>query len=663
MHRVLSEQMVMTAGDPFVLENAARDAGALQTYLRKRGWNEARVTMMQVKWNRLRSRVDLVYKVAAGPLYVVTDVRIELSTRAPKVSAEMEQPEFDKPVVEFEELIEEFEDATILSKERAREYYGTDIAQLSDPQKGKYFSAYDLDEMFANDEFLINGDPGSLDRGISGKIRALFARKGYSNISLEITPVFTSRKFEHEDWDESWPSSSVSLIVRIDQGYKSYVGDISFTNNETTRDEVLRRVVSLYPGDVYDRVELDRSANRLRRSGWFDQASPGAGVIPRASTRDAKVDGVDIQYTDVVFDLGEGRAGSFNFTAGFNTNTGVTVSSDLSLTNFDISSLVSWMWGEPNFSFTGAGQQLRLTAQPPVDRTQVYRASFTEPWLFGYPFSGGLSGEFRTTDYGDYTRGRTGIDPTFGWRIVPDLTLSLGYSYSIVRLFDLSSDAPLELQLDRGRTELSEVWTSLTWNTLDNPIFATRGVRLSGTYRYTGGYLGGDVDFWRVEAEAEAYAPIAHLDDRRPIVFGVNIHTAWQDVHTDSDRIPFVQRFLLGGNTISGRGILRGFEYSGVGPSRNEQAIGGNFLVHGSAELRMAVMPGALWLVYFVDAGELAPTLNTFDPEGFTVSAGVGLRLLLPILPVPFALDIGFPIVNQPGNREELISVNLGFGF
>ena len=55
--------------------------------------------------------------------------------------------------------------------------------------------------------------------------------------------------------------------------------------------------------------------------------------------------------------------------------------------------------------------------------------------------------------------------------------------------------------------------------------------------------------------------------------------------------------------------------------------------------------------------------MNTFDGRGITVSGGVGLRLLLPILPVPFALDFGFPIINQPGNREEVISINLGFGF
>src|SRR5690606_15348981 len=144
----------------------------------------------------------------------------------------------------------------------------------------------------------------------------------------------------------------------------------------------------------------------------------------------------------------------------------------------------------------------------------------------------------------------------------------------------------------------------------------------------------------------------------RTLVLAMNVSSSWQDVHSDTDRIPFGQRFFLGGNSITGRGTLRGYEYAGVGPSRNDIAIGGNFMVTGFAELRLPIFPGNLWLVGFVDVGELSPTLNTFDGEGWTVSGGVGLRLLLPILPVPFALDFGFPILNQPGNREEVISIN-----
>jgi outer membrane protein assembly factor BamA len=109
--------------------------------------------------------------------------------------------------------------------------------------------------------------------------------------------------------------------------------------------------------------------------------------------------------------------------------------------------------------------------------------------------------------------------------------------------------------------------------------------------------------------------------------------------------------------------LLRGFEYGGVGPSRDGEAIGGNFMLHGFAELRFPIFTANLWVVSFVDAGVLTPTLNTFDGGGFTLSGGIGLRLLLPILPVPFALDFAWPIVNQPGNREEVISINLGFGF
>jgi outer membrane protein insertion porin family len=207
------------------------------------------------------------------------------------------------------------------------------------------------------------------------------------------------------------------------------------------------------------------------------------------------------------------------------------------------------------------------------------------------------------------------------------------------------------------------VWSQIEWTTTDNPIFPTNGFGLSYRLSYTGGPLGGTLDFWRRSARAQYYVPVARIDDTRSLVLAFSASGWWQDVHSDTDEIPFVERFLLGGNSINGRGLLRGFEYGGVGPSRDGEAIGGNFMLHGFAELRFPIFTANLWVVSFVDAGVLTPTLNTFDGGGFTLSGGIGLRLLLPILPVPFALDFAWPIVNQPGNREEVISINLGFGF
>jgi len=662
---VLRDMVRSKPGEPFVEADAFRDAELLQGYLQQRGWLDAQASFSNIEWNQSRNRAILEFHIIPGPMYAAQDIRIEYATRSPRVPKGVAQPEFDKPVVTFEEILEAMKQEGVqIPDEVAKQRWGAiNLAGLHEPVSGKYFAGFNLEKVLPWDEYLLNGEPG-LTEGLAGRIRALLADKGYSNVEVEFIRVETQASTLETGWEMPMPARKVGIILRIQQGYKSYVGNVTIRGNEATREDVIRREVSLYPGEVFDANKLKRSSNRLRRAQWFETAAPRQGVLDRTTPRLITVGDRVIEYTDIDYEVIEGRTNSFNFAAGFNSSTGFTASVDLTLRNFDISSLVSWIWGEPNFSFTGAGQILSITAQPPLDRQQVYRFSFTEPWLFGYPLSGSFAAEFRTDDFRDYSQSRAGIDPSIGWRVFPDVLWSYGYSYSIVRLFDVARNAPDEIKRDAGTDTISQLWSEINWTTTDNPQFPTTGFQLTYRYSYTGGLLGGTLDFWRMNARAQVYLPIADLDATRTLVLAFNAAAYWQDVHSGAEFIPFVQRYTLGGNSLSSRaGALRGYKFGGVGPSRRGQAIGGNFMVNGFAEIRLPIFPGTLWAVGFVEAGQLSHTLNTFDPEGFTVSGGFGLRLLLPILPVPFALDFGFPIINQPGNREEVISINLGFGF
>lgn len=651
-------------GDPFVEGDCVRDAEVIQGYLRERGWLDARVSFSNIQWNGSRSRVNVTFQVAPGPVYAAGDLRVEYETRAPRVPQGVAQPQFDAPVVTWEDLADALNlKADLMTPEQAKARWGPDyFAGQHDPKAGKHLAAYTLQEAVPWDEYALNGEPGRFN-GAADRVRALLAENGYSNIEIEFIRVESQSGTIETEWGQPLMARRVGIVLRIQQGYKSYVGNVTFRGNESTREDVLRREVGLFPGEVFNDNKLKRGSNRLRRSQWFEPGVPGQGVLDRTTPRLVRIGDDIIEFTDVDFEVIEGRTNSFNFAAGFNTNSGFTAQVDLTLRNFDISSLVSWIWGDPNFSFSGAGQQLALTVQPPLDRQSTYRLSFTEPWLFGYPVSGGISGEFVTDDRGDYTRSRAGVDPFVGWRALPDVVLSAGYSYSIVRLYDVAASAPDEIKRDVGTDRLSQVWTQIDWTTTNNPQFPTEGFSLTYRYSYTGGPLGGTLDFWRMYARGQYYLPVAQLDPARTMVLAFNLAAWWQDVHSHTKEIPFVERFQLGGNPITGRGVLRGFEFGGVGPSRRGQAIGGNFMVAAFTELRLPIFPSTLWAVGFIDAGILTPTLNTFDGKGITVSGGFGLRLLLPILPVPFALDFGFPIINQPGNREEVISINLGFGF
>lgn len=662
----LGQSLRTAEGGPFVESDVIRDAETLQTYFQSRGWLDAKVTFANFQFNETRTRINVVFNVEPGSPYAITNLRLEYGTRSPRVPKGAEAQEFEKPIVTWQELLDYMDlEALQIPPDQLVARYGSDyLTGLIDPAQGRYFEAYDLVEPIPYDEYLLSGEPGKGTEGIAGVIRAILADRGYSNIELAMVRVETKADFIETEWETPYPVRRTELIIKLQQGYKSIVGNVNIRGNESTHDRVLRRNITLYAGEVFDRNQQRLSDLRLRRTQWFEAAAPGQGVSSRAVPRlVVNEDGI-VEYTDIDFDVIEGRTNRFNFAAGFNSTTGFTASVDLTLLNFDISSAVSWIWGEPNFSFVGAGQSLSFRAQPPLDRQQSYSISFDEPWLFGYPLSGGVAAEYSTIDRGDYTRGRLGFDPYVGWRVLPDVLLSVGYSYEIIELRDIASNAPPEIKEGKGSEVLSTLWAQVQWRTTDNPQYPTTGWDLSYRYQYTGGLLlGGTLDFWRMNAAASLYLPLLDIDKTRTMVLALNVSSYWQDVHTDTEVVPFTQRFQLGGNSIGGRGTLRGYEYGGVGPSRNDISIGGNFMLTGFAELRFPIFPGNLWAVAFIDAGELSPTLNTFDGRGITVSGGFGLRLLLPILPVPFALDFGFPIINQPGNREQVISINLGFGF
>ncbi|MCF6227103.1 MAG: BamA/TamA family outer membrane protein [Planctomycetes bacterium] len=657
---VLAQLMRLQEGDEFVESDAVRDAEALETYFHKRGWLDADVTFTNFEFNETRSRVNLVYHVQPGPVYAVHDIRIEYQTESPRVPDGAAAREYDKPAVSFDEIFEMLElEVEQLSDEFANEAYTQEyVSSVQDTRRGKYFSAHVFKEPIPWDEYVILSEPGK-HGSFSQRLQILLAQNGFSNIRVEITRIDTYNKVLDTDWDMPLPVRQCGMVIRLRQGFRSIVGDITFRGNVETKESVARRLVSLAPGEEYNRNQLLLSELRLRRSQWFEAAVAGQGVTSSSSNRLVNEDGEIVEYTDIEFDLVEGRTNSFNFSAGFNTSTGFTASIDLRLNNFDIAGLYEWIWGPSSFS--GAGQSLSLTLQPPLDRQQRYSLSFVEPWVYGYPVSGAGSIVYQVSDLGEYSESTFGIFPWVGWRALPDVEWRWGYNYEIRELFDVSGAA--RAVIDESKNTLSTLWTRISWNTTDSPIFPTRGFDMWYRFDYTGGMLGGTLDFWRMRTHVGYYLPLFDIDRIRTTVLAFEFNAAWQDVHSNTDEIPFLERFKLGGSGFGNTGTLRGFAFQGVGPSINGQPEGGNFGIWGFTEFRVPIFPGSLWIVGFVDAGILTPTLNTFDPAGFTVSGGFGLRLLLPILPVPFALDFGFPIIKHPGNEEEIISINLGFGF
>jgi outer membrane protein insertion porin family len=91
----------------------------------------------------------------------------------------------------------------------------------------------------------------------------------------------------------------------------------------------------------------------------------------------------------------------------------------------------------------------------------------------------------------------------------------------------------------------------------------------------------------------------------------------------------------------------------------DDDPVGGDFLLTGTAELNFPIMGENLRGVAFADVGTVE--------EDFTISTvrssvGVGFRLILPFFgQAPLAVDFGFPVTKDDEDDTQMISFSFGF--
>ena len=105
--------------------------------------------------------------------------------------------------------------------------------------------------------------------------------------------------------------------------------------------------------------------------------------------------------------------------------------------------------------------------------------------------------------------------------------------------------------------------------------------------------------------------------------------------------VPIFERMFLGGGRT-----LRGFEFRDVGPRDNgytNEVFGGKSLGYVSFEYTVPIIETVRAAVFydtgFVNAGSWDVT-----PSDIYSDVGVGIRLKLPISPLPLALDYAIPL-------------------
>jgi len=419
-------------------------------------------------------------------------------------------------------------------------------------------------------------------------------------------------------------TGKIDITYSITEGELAYVDMIDIRGNSKTKDVVIRRELRIYPGEKFDGEKLKRSKERLYNLGFFEEIN----YTIEPSTEENK--------KNLVVTVKETKTGEFSFGAGYSSIDKAVGFVDLTQKNFD---LFNWP------TFTGDGQELRLHTDFGTVR-QDYVLSYTEPWIFDYPYLFGFDlfqrSHSRSTDIGyGYNENRQGGDLRFGKEITEYDRADLMYMMENVDISDVADSASNELKLEEGTNQINSLGLTLTHDTRDNVYNPATGLLGVGTIDYAGGFLGGDKNFIRYTLSSSIFFSLFNTN-----VLEFRGKAGAIDDFSTTDRVPIYERFFAGGaNTI------RGYKERRVGPLDpvTKDPIGGKSLLLGTVEYTIPLIK-VLKAAVFYDVGNVWPTVNEIGFNNLKSSVGVGTRIKTPLGPVK--LDYGFPLDSIGGEKK-----------
>ena len=434
----------------------------------------------------------------------------------------------------------------------------------------------------------------------------------------------------------------VNLTYRITERELVYVNRVEIRGNLQTKDAVIRRELRIYPADSFNGARIRKSVERLYNLGFFEDVNIETEPAQAADRE------------DLIVKVKEAKTGSFSFGGGFSSVDRLVGLVELEQRNFD------WRnWS----AFTGAGEDLRLRVEIGSSR-RYYDVSFTEPWIFNQPVSFGVD-LYNRTHLRSSTAGLAFDERTFGSGVrlgrefADTLQTGLSYQFYTTKISGINNAASADLRAEEGTKTISVVGTSLGWDKRDNRLEPTQGYFVFGSADVAGTLIGGDRDFYRLQAGASNYWSHAER-----FVLESYARTGLVQAYSSSKEVPIFERFFSGGSST-----VRGFRERRVGPldPLSNDPIGGEATLTGTLEEVMTIMKNEhgkpiLRGSVFFDVGNVWRRVHDYG-HSFKAGTGVGTRVNTPIGPV--RLDLGFPITKEERgkSRRPQFHFNISRGF
>lgn len=471
----------------------------------------------------------------------------------------------------------------------------------------------------------------------SQSIRMAYGRQGHLNANV------------NADYSYKQVEPKIDITFDIIENERFFIEKIIITGNDKTKDNVVRRNLTFFPGERLDTEKIRRSEQILTGTGYFDSQSGAASEI-------TYMPGTKYNTKNVVVNVKEGRTGMLRFGGGFGANAGLF--GDVSYTdkNFDIFDLPKdWKDFMSGNAFRGGGHTITLRFSPGLQRTEGM-FSFNNPAVFDSGYSLGFNANIFRRAREDYDEERKGLKMSVGKAVLKGLRLGVTPNFEVIGIQNIDGNAPLVVKEIEGSSKKLSLELSAMLDRRDSRMFPTKGYQASSSLMFSGL----DVDIIKFIAQGEKVQTVFNFSDWRGkhvLSYGGTLGIIES---TTDEGVPIFERFFAGGANS-----IRGFAFRGVGPidvATGEQ-IGGKVLLLASAEYTLPVYGDMVRGAFFVDAGKADTDLNDVNLNNVRATIGFGFRARVPFLGNSVvAVDFGFPLIRKDSDDEQAVTFNFGGG-
>lgn len=484
-------------------------------------------------------------------------------------------------------------------------------------------------------------------------VSKLYRDNGY--LFFNVTPVETNIQ-----------NDSVDVEMRISEGKQATLNNIIINGNDLTNEKVVRRQIFTRPGYLFSQSDFERSIREIASLGQFDPeaiANPQTGysIVPNQMNN----------TVDIIYNVTEKPSSQLELSGGWGGNTFVATVG-VSFNNFSTHRFFDKTAWRP--VPLGDAQNLAFRFQTNGTYYTALSANFTEPWLFGNkPTSLNLSAYYtrQTNSYialnilsSDRQMEVYGFSASLGKRLKwPDnyFVLYNGLSWQTYRLTNWYSGYFIFAD---GLSNNLSYSISLNRNSTDQQIFPRQGSDFSLSLQLTPPYSllrknGKNIDYntWSaqdryrwIEYHKWKFSAVNYTKLVGNLVLMTRAQFGYLGYYNRNWGYSPFEGFLLGGDGMSGYSTygsevisLRGYENYSLTPYQFTQynsesgnyAYAGNVYDKFTVELRYPVIlqpSSTIFVLGFLEGGNCWSDIRDFNPFQIKRSAGVGVRIFLPMI-------------------------------